>query len=50
MSENNLSPQEKIVKWPYLSQYWAKNAKTKKNKIKLDLESDCSHMSHTKVA
>ena len=47
MSENNLSPQEKIVKWPYLSQYWAKNAKNKKTK--LDLESDCSHMSHTKV-
>ena len=48
MSENNLSPQEKIVKWPYLSQYWAKNVKKKKTKF--DLESDCSHMSHTKVA
>ena len=29
MSENNLSPQEKIVKWPYFSQYWAKNVPTK---------------------
>ena len=50
MSENNLSPQEKIVKWPYLSQYWAKNAPKKKIETKLDFESDCSNMSHTKVA
>ena len=50
MSENNLSPQEKIVKWPYLSQYWAKNVPKKITKMKFDLESDCSHMSHTKVA
>ena len=35
MSENNLSPQEKIVKWPYFSQYWAKNVTNKKNVKKI---------------